>query len=94
VLVGLGILYSRVTEGRRQVRGSRMLWGWMLVGWDIFNLVEGLVDHQLLGIHHVRPGPDQLAWDMAFLVFGLILVGLGWLLARSGRTVPIGIRTP
>ncbi|MGS1012970.1 DUF2243 domain-containing protein [Rhodanobacter sp. UC4450_H17] len=94
VLVGLGILYSRVTEARRQVWGSRVLWGWMLVGWGIFNLVEGLVDHQLLGIHHVRSGPHQLAWDMAFLAFGVILVGLGWLLARSGRIFSGGARQP
>src|SRR5690606_21645165 len=26
--------------------------GLLLVGWGIFNLVEGLIDHQLLGIHH------------------------------------------
>lgn len=94
VLVGLGILYSRVTEARRRVWGSRVLWGWMLVGWGIFNLVEGLVDHQILGIHHVRSGPHQLAWDIAFLVFGVALVGVGWLLARSGRAVPVDPASP
>ncbi|MHA7277945.1 DUF2243 domain-containing protein [Arthrobacter sp. Hz1] len=28
--------------------------GLMLTGWGIFNLVEGLINHQLLGVHHVR----------------------------------------
>jgi uncharacterized membrane protein len=60
VLIGLGMLYSRVTEARRRVWGSRVLWGWMLVRWGIFNLVEGLVDHQLLGVHHVHSGPHNL----------------------------------
>lgn len=90
VLVGLGILYSRVTEARGQVWGSRVLWGWILAGWGIFNLVEGLIDHEILGIHHVRPGAYQLWWDMGFLVFGAILVTVGWMIQRSGSTVRIG----
>jgi uncharacterized membrane protein len=28
--------------------------GGLLLGWNLFNLVEGLIDHQILGIHHVR----------------------------------------
>ena len=84
VLVGLGNLYSRVTQARRRVWGSRVLWGWMLVGWGLFNLVEGLVDHQILGIHHVRPGEHQLAWDMGFLLSGAVLMLMGWRLERSG----------
>jgi uncharacterized membrane protein len=89
VLVGLGVLYSRVTEARRRVWGSRVLWGWMLVGWGLFNLVEGLIDHEILGIHHVRPGANQTMWDMLFLASGIVLVVGGWLLQRSGtiRTV-------
>jgi hypothetical protein len=31
--------------------------GVLLAGWGGFNLVEGLVDHQLLGNHHVRDLP-------------------------------------
>ena len=53
------MLYSRVTHSRGRVWTSRVLWGWILVGWGLFNLVEGIVDHHILGIHHVRSGPDQ-----------------------------------
>jgi uncharacterized membrane protein len=28
--------------------------GLLLAGWGAFNVVEGLVDHMTLGIHHVR----------------------------------------
>ncbi|GDY58510.1 hypothetical protein SVIO_091330 [Streptomyces violaceusniger] len=59
VLLGLAILYARVTHDRRRVWGSRVLWGWMLVGWGLFNLVEGVLDHQILGIHHVHGGPSS-----------------------------------
>jgi uncharacterized membrane protein len=60
--------------------------GMLLAGWGIFNVVEGLVDHQLLGIHHVR---DDLGapfgWDLAFLLFGAALIGVGAALARAGK---------
>ncbi|MGW7200203.1 DUF2243 domain-containing protein [Streptomyces chryseus] len=85
VLLGLGILYARVTHDRRRVWASRVLWGWILVGWGLFNLVEGLVDHQILGIHHVYAGEHQIWWDMAFLLLGAALVAGGHLLQRGGR---------
>ncbi|MQY06492.1 DUF2243 domain-containing protein [Actinomadura macrotermitis] len=83
VLSGLGVLYARVTRDRRRVWTSRALWGWVLAGWGLFNLVEGVVDHHLLGIHHVRSGPGQVWWDVAFLVLGALLVAGGWLLQRG-----------
>lgn len=55
--------------------------GSVLAGWGTFNFVEGLIDHQILGIHHVLPGPHQFAADMAFLASGLLLAAGGWLLA-------------
>jgi uncharacterized membrane protein len=59
--------------------------GLLLTGWGVFNVVEGLVDHQVLGLHHVRDdlgGP--LSWDIGFLVLGVLLVIGGWLLHRRG----------
>ena len=61
-------------------------------GWGLFNVVEGLVDHHLLGIHHVREGAHQTAWDLGFLAFGLALLAAGWLLTRSAAQEPEGGR--
>ncbi|MCW2634014.1 MAG: rane protein [Blastococcus sp.] len=59
--------------------------GLVLAGWGIFDLVEGLVDHQLLGVHHVRDDLGApLSWDIGFLVFGALLVVAGWSLHRRG----------
>ncbi|MFJ9680495.1 DUF2243 domain-containing protein [Streptomyces sp. NPDC101194] len=91
VILGLGILYSRVTHQRRRVWTSRVLWGWILVGWGLFNIVEGLLDHQILGIHHVHGGPHQIWWDMGFLLLGLLLVIGGYLLQRSGRPFDLDV---
>jgi uncharacterized membrane protein len=59
--------------------------GLVIAGWGVFNVVEGLIDHQLLRIHHVRDdlgGP--LLWDLGFLVVSVLLVISGWLLHRRG----------
>jgi uncharacterized membrane protein len=89
VLLGLGILYSRITGSRGRIWTSGVLWGWVLVGWGVFNVVEGLIDHHLLGIHHVISGEYQTLADILFLVFGLFLVIGGWLLQRSGEPVDL-----
>ncbi|MET9776979.1 DUF2243 domain-containing protein [Streptomyces sp. NPDC006367] len=85
VLLGLAVLYARVTRNRRAVWASRVLWGWILAGWGLFNLVEGLLDHQILGIHHVRGGPHQAWWDAGFLLLGVLFLAGGFLLQRRGR---------
>ncbi len=64
--------------------------GLLLVGWGAFNLVEGLIDHQLLGIHHVRDDLGApLGWDLGFLAFGALLVVGGWVLTRTGRSLRV-----
>jgi uncharacterized membrane protein len=59
--------------------------GMVLAGWGVFDVVEGVIDHQILGIHHVRDdlgGP--IGWDLAFLALGVMLLlgGLGAARAR------------
>lgn len=83
-VAGLVVLARRVAPPRSRVVRARTLWGWVLAGWGAFDVVEGLVDHQLLGIHHVRPGPHELAYDVGFLVLGAVLWVLGSALARGG----------
>jgi uncharacterized membrane protein len=59
--------------------------GLLLVGWGLFNLVEGLVDHQLLGIHHVRDDLGApLSWDIGFLLVSVVLVAVGLSMYRRG----------
>ncbi len=49
--------------------------GLLLAGWGAFNVVEGLVNHQLLGVHHVRDDKGApLSWDLGFLAFGALLI--------------------
>jgi uncharacterized membrane protein len=83
VAAGLWVLWRR-TEDWRWAMSGRAFLGWMLVGWGLFNVVEGVVDHHVLTIHHVREGVDhRWAYDVGFLVFGAGLIVAGWILARS-----------
>lgn len=81
-VVGLGMLWraglrSDVPWSTRTFVGS------LVLGGGLFNLVEGLVDHQILGIHHVHPGQDVLAWDIAYLALGALLIAIGGALIRA-----------
>ncbi|MCY1014067.1 DUF2243 domain-containing protein [Nannocystis pusilla] len=83
-VVGIALLWR--AGGREDVpwRG-RTLVGGLSLGWGLFNFVEGLVDHQLLGIHHVHPGAHELAWDLGFLGSGLLCIALGIALVCPAR---------
>jgi len=86
VTVALGVWRLWVAGGRSDVPWSaRTLVGALFLGWGLFNLVEGTIDHHLLALHHVHPGQSQLAWDLGFLVLGALQSAGGWALIRAGR---------
>jgi uncharacterized membrane protein len=82
VLAGSYLLWARARRGAWRWTW-RSLTGWMLVGWGLFNLIEGTLNHHLLQLHRVNPAAaNPLAWDLGFLVLGALLVVGGRLLAR------------
>ena len=87
VLAGLVILW-------RHARRAHLRWsGWLLpggilMGFGLFNLVEGLINHQLLGLHHVNetvPREHWIYWDIGFLIWGCAMLVGGWMMLRRGR---------
>jgi uncharacterized membrane protein len=82
-LVGTAMLFRAARHAGSPWNG-RVLLGSMLTGWGLFQLVEGTVDHHLLGIHHVLPGhPHQLWFDVLFLAAGIVLFMIGVRFIRS-----------
>jgi uncharacterized membrane protein len=65
---------------------TRTFVGGQAFGWGLFNLVEGIIDHHILHIHHVTETENHLVWDLAFLASGVLLIGIGVALIRAGRS--------
>lgn len=90
VLVVLGLVALWRSAHRSHHWWSwKLLCGAMLIGFGIFNLVEGTVDHHLLGIHHVNetvPPEQWIYWDIGFLIWGATMIAGGFALYRSGRS--------
>jgi uncharacterized membrane protein len=62
--------------------------GSMLIGWGAFNLIEGVIDHQILGVHQVNelvPTDERFIWNMVFLAWGASMIALGIITIASCR---------
>lgn len=87
VLGGLFVLW-RSAQRRPLLWSGRMLIGSILIGFGAFNLVEGAINHHILGIHHVNetvPFVQWIYWDLAFLAWGAAMLAGGWVLVRSAH---------
>jgi uncharacterized membrane protein len=73
----------RVAQRRDVPLATGTFVGSLALGWGLFNLVEGVIDHHVLHLHHVveRLGPSS--WDWAFLASGVLLIALGWRAIRT-----------
>lgn len=86
VIAGLIVLW-RALDTRPVPWSTKGFVGLVILGFGLFNLVEGLIDHQLLGIHHVNetvPESQWIYWDIGFLVWGAAMIVIGWFLWRAG----------
>jgi uncharacterized membrane protein len=84
--IGVVMLF-RAGKNADSVWSARLLLGSMVAGWGLFNFAEGVLDHLVLGIHHVHPGQNQLAWDIGFVTLGGIgFVLIGMFITRDAPT--------
>jgi uncharacterized membrane protein len=95
-LIVIGI-YRLLADARRglPLPDRKAFTGLLILGWGIFNLVEGLIDHVILGLHHVRDLPVYVPlYDWLFLLIGgLGFVLAGWAMARGPMSVDSGPRS-
>lgn len=92
-VVGIALLW-RAGQIPKIPWSTRTFVGSLLLGWGALYVVEGLINHHILGLHHVHPGPNQLAWDLAYLSVGVLVAAIGSGLIRVGRrdVTPRGVR--
>ena len=93
-VVGLALLWRELGRPTGPWSG-KLLVGLVLMGWGAFNLVEGVIDHHILGLHHVNetaPRDRWLWWDLGFLAWGAAMLVGGRMLARAGERQPAEAR--
>ena len=90
-VAGMFLLWTAV-RGAGRLPTTRSFCAYLLIGWGAFNLVEGIINHHILELHHVRDLPaHQPFYDWLFLVVG----GIGFILAglalrdNLGRPAPL-----
>jgi uncharacterized membrane protein len=89
ILIGICLLFGDARKRRfgEILPGRRTFAGLLVAGWGVFNLVEGIVDHHILGLHHVRDMPVHIvSYDWLFLgIGGVGFLLLGWALMRPPK---------
>lgn len=84
-VVGFVLLWNALRNP--EVRWSGLAFaGLMLAGWGIFNLVEGLINHQILQVHRVKQNAENpMIWDLGFLIWGAIMLLVGLIVVKQER---------
>ena len=83
-LIGIMLLW-KVAKNDHAPKLTQVFIGAILTGFGAFNLIEGVIDHHILKLHHVIERaiyPIQFYWDLAFLASGIVLILLGYFLIR------------
>jgi len=88
VVIGVVLLWKMLW--RRDIdRSGNLLSGGMLMGWGLFNIVEGLIDHHWLKLHNVREVTDNVAlWNWGFIGVSVVMLVVGYVLVnKRGETI-------
>jgi uncharacterized membrane protein len=67
----VGILQLRsAAHAREPIPSAQVFAGQLILGWAMFNLVEGVIDHQILGLQNVREVTNYTVYNLTFLAVG------------------------
>lgn len=83
VLVGVVLLWKLL--GRKDIdRSGKLLSGGFLLGWGLFNMVEGIIDHHLLKLHNVMEFSSNHDFaNYSFLGLSVVMLIIGYALINS-----------
>ncbi|HYF32543.1 MAG TPA: DUF2243 domain-containing protein [Chitinophagaceae bacterium] len=89
VLTGVVLLW-RLLWRKDIDRSGRLLGGGLLIGWGMFNIVEGIIDHHLLKLHNVREiSSNPELWNWGFLGISVLMIIIGWAILRWQRRIEL-----
>jgi uncharacterized membrane protein len=78
---------SSLNKKDRGLLSRQMFIGLVILTFGLFNLVEVIINHHILGLHHVKDGPNPLLFDISFLILGglLLIVGANMLYKKRPK---------
>ena len=80
--LGIALLWF-VAKKDNVIKSNRIFGGSLFLGWGIFNLIEGMIDHNILGVHHVVEKFGLSIYDYAFLGSGVFFMVFGVYLIKK-----------
>jgi uncharacterized membrane protein len=84
-LLGLRLLWRSGRRGDVPWRGKAFA-GAFLLGWGLFVCVEGMLFHHVFELHHIvdeAKNPWRTYWDISFLAWGAVFLGVGGEMLRK-----------
>jgi uncharacterized membrane protein len=82
VITGVILLWKLLFRKDVNLSG-RLFSGGLLIGWGLFNIVEGIIDHHLIKLHNVKEiSASPELWNLGFLGCSIVLIVAGLLIAR------------
>lgn len=97
LIAGIAIAVGVILLWNLGVQRSRASWraagpsmfGWVLLGWALFNLVFVSLPQWVFDRHHINVENDPLTWDLIFLAATLVIGVVGIALVMSKRSLDI-----
>ena len=85
VLTGIILMWKLLF--RKDVdRSGKLLGGGLLLGWGLFNIVEGLINHQILKLHNViELSPNHDIGNYTFLGISAVMLIVGYLIVNQSN---------
>ena len=89
VVTFIGVILLWKLLWRKDIdRSGNLLAGGLLLGWGVFNIIEGVIDHHILKLHNVKEiSMNTDAWNYGFLGFSVVLLITGWLLLNKPQRI-------
>ena len=81
-VIGLALLFKAARHPHILWSGKALV-GSIFLGWGLFNLIEGILDHHILHLHHVVERLGVSVFDYLFLLSGLVMIVGGWLTIKG-----------
>ncbi len=90
--IGIAMLWKAGKQRDIAWSGSTFI-GAVIFGWGVFNVVEGVLDHHILNLHHVVERLGTSIFDYLFLCWGVLFLALGWRIIHSGSTGRLSVQS-